>query len=225
MRRKRRICSAPFVNLVTKFGPPDTGTPGAGLSRDPSHSASCQASSSQLQAPVASTTDAPPEYHDYEAAVIRRNGIDIPDLKKVKLEVFACIPLPAEYSMPYPGIIIVHGPAVPPNPEDATSYVELWASFANGHVVPDGFRHLFQAIGMAFHPMPTTPCLGIVWCVKSPGHPLVPSTGMQSLHFWSLSPPLSRPSTSRAEGTAFGGCCLIVNLHDPSTIGVNCEVS
>jgi hypothetical protein len=70
----------------------------------------------------------------------------------VKLEGFACIPLLEEYSMPYPGIVIVHGPAAPPNPKDAMSYVELWAGFANGCVVPDGFRCLFQAIGMAFHP-------------------------------------------------------------------------
>jgi hypothetical protein len=57
--------------------------------------------------------------------------------------------------MPYLGIAIVCGPAVPPNPEDATSYVELWAGFTNGHVVPDGFQCLFQAIGTAFHPSDT----------------------------------------------------------------------
>jgi hypothetical protein len=132
--------------------PRPAGNPGAGPSRNPSHSVSRQASSSRLQAPVVPVTNAPPEYHDYEVAVIRRNGINIPDPKKVKLEGFACIPLPAEYSMPYPGIAIVRGPAAPPNPEDATSYVELWAGFANGRVVPDGFRRLFQAIGTALDP-------------------------------------------------------------------------
>jgi hypothetical protein len=132
--------------------PRPAGTPGAGPSHNPSHSASRQTSSLRLQAPVAPVTNTPPEYHDYEVAVIRRNGINIPDPKKVRLEGFTCIPLPAEYSMPYPGIAIVRGPATPPNPKDATSYVELWAGFANGRVVPDGFRRLFQAIGTAFHP-------------------------------------------------------------------------
>jgi hypothetical protein len=52
--------------------------------------------------------------------------------------------------MPCPGIAIVRGPATPPEPEDATSYMELWAGFATGHMVPNPFRHLFQAIGLAF---------------------------------------------------------------------------
>jgi hypothetical protein len=50
--------------------PRPAGTPGAGLSCNPSHSASRQASSSRLQAPVAPVTNAPPEYHDYKVAVI-----------------------------------------------------------------------------------------------------------------------------------------------------------
>jgi hypothetical protein len=70
----------------------------------------------------------------------------------VKLEGFACIPLLAEYYIPYLGIVIVCGPATPHNPKDATSYVELWTGFANEHVVPDTFQCLFQAIGMAFQP-------------------------------------------------------------------------
>jgi hypothetical protein len=97
------------------------------------------------------TTDTAPKYHDYEVAFNQRNRIDIPD-PKVKLEGFTCIPLPVEYSIPYPGIIIVCGPAMPPNPEDAMSYIELWTSFANGHMVPDPFQGLFQAIGTAFQP-------------------------------------------------------------------------
>jgi hypothetical protein len=73
----------------------------------------------------------------------------------VKLEGFACIPLPVEYSIPYLGIVIVHGPAAPPNAEDTTSYVELWTSFANGHMVSDPFLYLFQAIETAFQPSDT----------------------------------------------------------------------
>jgi hypothetical protein len=140
-------------------------TPGAGPSHDPSCSAPCPAVSSRLQAPVTPTTDADP-YHNYEVNVIQKNGIDVPDPKKVKLEGFACIPLLAEYSMPCLGIAIMHGPATPPNPEDTTSYMELWAGFTTGHMVPDPFRCLFQAIGLVFLPSDARSTMlryGLVW--------------------------------------------------------------
>jgi hypothetical protein len=221
MRQRWRICDALFTNLIMKFGPPDL--------RKPLELAHCTIQATQhctrpqAQAPVAPATNTSPEYHDHEVTIIQRNGVDIPDLKKVKLEGFTCIPLPAEYSIPCQGIVIVHGPAMPPNPEDAMSYVELWTGFANGHMVLDPFQHLFQAIGTAFQP--AVPCLGMAWCAKSPGHMSVPLIRMQSVLSWSLWPPLSRPSTSRVGGTAFGGCCSIVNLHDPPTIEANCKVS
>ena len=46
----------------------------------------------------------------------------------------------------------MRGPAVPPKVEDATSYEQMWAGFARGCTVPDPFRRLFQAIGLAFTP-------------------------------------------------------------------------
>jgi hypothetical protein len=94
----------------------------------------------------------PPGQHDYEVVVIQKNGIDIPDPEKVKWQGFACIPLPTKYMRPHRELAIVRGPATPPKVEDATSYVEMWAGFAQGHTVPDPFRCLFQAIGLAYTP-------------------------------------------------------------------------
>ena len=64
----------------------------------------------------------------------------------------ACIPLPIKYTRPTRELAIVHGPAEPPKVKDTTSYEEMWAGFAQGRTVPDPFRHLFQAIGLAFTP-------------------------------------------------------------------------
>jgi hypothetical protein len=40
-----------------------------------------------------------------------------------------------------------------PKPEDATSYLEMWAGFAVGHMVPDPFQHLFKATGSSYKPL------------------------------------------------------------------------
>jgi hypothetical protein len=111
-------------------------TSGAGPSHNPSHSASHQASSSQLRAPTAPAPDpaspAPDptsNHHDYEVVVIQRFGTHFPDPVMVKWPGFACIPLPDAYTMPHKGLAVVHGPSMPPKPEDAMSYLEMWAGF------------------------------------------------------------------------------------------------
>jgi hypothetical protein len=47
------------------------------------------------------------------------------------------------------GPVTIPGPVTPPKPEDATSYIELWAGFANGRTVPDPF-HRFFLTGVRF---------------------------------------------------------------------------
>jgi hypothetical protein len=39
--------------------------------------------------------------------------------------------------------VTIPGPVSPPKPKDTTSYIELWAGFANGCTVPDPFRRFF----------------------------------------------------------------------------------
>jgi hypothetical protein len=128
-------------------------TSGVGPSRDPSHSASCQASSSQLQAPAAPVPDPASNHHNYEVAVIQRFGTHFPNPAMVKWPGFACIPLPNDYTVPHKGLAIVHGPSVPPKPEDATSYLEMWAGFAIRRTVPDPFRCLFEATRSSYNPL------------------------------------------------------------------------
>jgi hypothetical protein len=138
-------------------------TPGAGPSRAPSHSrprppAPSQsrldtAASSQPRAhvpPVAPSatpippTAATPSHHDYVVDVIQLNGEFFPDPAKTKWPGFACVPLPFGARPPLTGgPATVRGPVTPPKPEDATSYIELWAGFANGRTVPDPFRRFF----------------------------------------------------------------------------------
>ena len=140
-------------------------TPGAGPSRAPSHSrprpsAPSQpradpAASSHLRAqvpPVApTTTPVPPtaaaaNHHDYVVDVVFHNGDYYPDPTKTKWPGFACVPLPFGVRPSLTGgPITVPGPITPPKPEDATSYLELWAGFANGRTVPDPFRRFFNA--------------------------------------------------------------------------------
>jgi hypothetical protein len=126
-------------------------TSGAGPSHDPSHSASRQASSLQLRAPTAPAPD--PASNHYEVAVIQRFGTHFPDPVTVKWPGFACIPLPNDYTVPHKGLAVVRGPSVLPKPEDATSYLEMWAGFAIGHTVPDPFRRLFKATGLLYNPL------------------------------------------------------------------------
>jgi hypothetical protein len=128
-------------------------TSGAGPSRDPSHSASRQASSSQLRAPATSVPNPTSNHHDYEVVVIQRFGTHFPDPATVKWPGFACIPLPNGYSVPHKGLAVVRGPSVPPKPEDATSYLEMWAGFAVGRTVPDPFQRLFKATGSSYNPL------------------------------------------------------------------------
>jgi hypothetical protein len=85
--------------------------------------------------------------------VIQRFGTHFPDPTMVKWPGFACIPLPNAYTMPHKGLAVVRGPSMPPKPEDATSYLEMWAGFAVGHTVPDPFRHLFEATGSLYNPL------------------------------------------------------------------------
>jgi hypothetical protein len=44
---------------------------------------------------------------------------------------------------------------LPPKPEDAMSYLEMWAGFAVRHMVPDPFQHLFEATGLSYNPLDT----------------------------------------------------------------------
>jgi hypothetical protein len=85
--------------------------------------------------------------------VIQRFRTHFPDPATVKWPGFACIPLPNAYTVPHKGLAIVHGPSVPPKPEDATSYLEMWAGFAIGHMVPDPFQRLFEATGSSYNPL------------------------------------------------------------------------
>jgi hypothetical protein len=71
----------------------------------------------------------------------------------VKWPGFACIPLPNAYTVPHKGLAIVFGPSVPPKPEDATSYLEMWAGFAIGRTVPDPFQCLFEATRSSYNPL------------------------------------------------------------------------
>jgi hypothetical protein len=94
-------------------------------------------------------------HHDYEVTVIQRFGTHFPDPTTVKWPGFACIPLPNDYTVPHKGLAIVRGPSVPPKPEDATSYLEMWAGFAVRHTVPDPFQHLFEATRSLYNPLDT----------------------------------------------------------------------
>jgi hypothetical protein len=134
--------------------PRPEATSGAGPSRSQDRPGPHQASSSRPRNPTAPVPvpDPAPSHRDYEIRVIRKGGHEYPDPKTTKWEGFSCIPLPTGFSMPQRGIAVVRGPNTPPNPEDATSYLELWAGFATGRTVPDPFRRLFQAIGSAYHP-------------------------------------------------------------------------
>jgi hypothetical protein len=148
-----------------KRPPRPTQTPGAGSSRDHSRSARSQASSAPRRGAITTATgvtttppqpptsipDATPHHHDYEVATIRKGGHELTDPAKTKHHGFACIPLPEGWTSPYKGLVIVRGPATPPAPEDAMSYLELWAGLATGRTVPDPFRRLFDAIGTAYH--------------------------------------------------------------------------
>jgi hypothetical protein len=71
----------------------------------------------------------------------------------VKWPGFACIPLPNAYTVPHKGLAIVCGPSVLPKPEDATSYLEMWAGFAIGRTVPDPFQCLFEATRSSYNPL------------------------------------------------------------------------
>jgi len=145
---------------------PDTSTPGAGpsRSRDPTSRRSSPGPSRARRRQSRGEPPPPPtgahhelsgdtlsDARNYEVSVIKKGGDILADPSKVKWPGFACIPLP-EWRQSHPGTVIVRGPTTPPNPEDATSYLELWAGFALGRTVPDPIRRLFQAIGLAFHP-------------------------------------------------------------------------
>jgi hypothetical protein len=107
-------------------------TSGAGPSCDPSHSALCQASSSQLRAPTVPAPDPASNHHNYEVAVIQRFRTSFPNPVTVKWPGFACIPLPNANTMPHKGLAVMHGPSMPPKPEDTMSYLEMWAGFTVG---------------------------------------------------------------------------------------------
>jgi hypothetical protein len=74
-------------------------------------------------------------------------------LATVKWPGFACIPLPNVYAMPHKGLAIICGPSALPKPEDTTSYLEMWAGFAIGHMVPNLFQHLFEATRSLYDPL------------------------------------------------------------------------
>jgi hypothetical protein len=76
--------------------------------------------------------------------IIEFNGKFFPDPMKTKWPGFACVPLPFGARPPLTGgPVTIPGPVTLPKPEDATSYIELWAGFANGRTVPDPFRRFF----------------------------------------------------------------------------------
>jgi len=136
--------------------PRPEATSGAGPSRSRDHSAPSQAPSSRPRAPAAPAAPAAnpaPGPRDYELAVTRRGGYEYPDPTTTKWAGFASIPLPVGASFPRKGLAVVRGPSAPPNPEDATSYTDLWAGFANGRTVPDPFPRLFHAIGTGYSPL------------------------------------------------------------------------
>ena len=146
-----------------------TETPGAGPSRAPSRSAPRPAISSQPRAqappvaplvpvapsasvapaatvaPISTDATAAPDHHDYELAIIIRDHDNFPDPANTKFPGFACIPLPFGYKYMGPNLVSIRGPARPPRLEDASSYLEMWAAFANGRTVPDPFRRFFNA--------------------------------------------------------------------------------
>jgi hypothetical protein len=92
-------------------------------------------------------------HHNYEVAVIQRFGTHFPDPATVKWPGFACIPLPNAYTVPHKGLAVVRGPSVLPKPEEAMSYLEMWAGFAVRCTVPDPFRCLFEATGSSYNPL------------------------------------------------------------------------
>ena len=80
--------------------------------------------------------------------VVRTIGDDYnwadPDCANIPLS--ACIPLPAAVA---PGqehhTAVIRMPNVIPPPEEATSYLELWAGFNSGRALPDALIRIFQA--------------------------------------------------------------------------------
>ena len=132
-------------------------TPGAGPSREARRPASRPApdhtsAATRTSAPRVTVPTPSSDVRSYDVAVITTRTFTVPDPERTKWPGFACIPLPRGWRSYTPGIVTISGPAAPPNPEDATSYLDLWAGFANGRTVPDPFRRLFQAIGIEFHP-------------------------------------------------------------------------
>jgi hypothetical protein len=139
-----------------------TETPGAGPSRAPSRSAPRPVTSSQPRAqappvapsapiapaatvaPVSTDATAAPDHHDYELAIIIRKHDNFPDPANTKWPGFACIPLPYGYKFVGPNLVSIRGPARPPRLEDTSSYLKMWAAFANGRTVPDPFRCFFN---------------------------------------------------------------------------------
>jgi hypothetical protein len=63
---------------------------------------------------------------------------------KTKWPGFTCIPLPFGACPPLTGgPVTIPGLVTPPKPEDATSYIELWAGFVKGRTVPNPFHRFF----------------------------------------------------------------------------------
>jgi hypothetical protein len=106
-----------------------------------------------MLAPSTTTpTTNPSGLPDYDIPVISSHRILIPNPNQALYLGLAFIPLPPSFKMATNNIIVMHGPAFPLPPEDAMSYLNLWALFANGHLLPDPFCCLFQALGIMFHP-------------------------------------------------------------------------
>ena len=67
-----------------------------------------------------------------------------PDSAPIPLS--ACIPLPTSA---VPGQVhhmaVISMPPVTPPPEEATSYLKLWAGFVTGRALPDALIRIFQA--------------------------------------------------------------------------------
>jgi hypothetical protein len=133
-------------------GPPETSTPGAGPSRARGPKGSGEPRPSRGAANPVTPHTIPPT-RTYTIPVVKKSGEYHTDPKQVKWEGLAHIPLPIEASPGKGNTVEVCGPAKPPKAEEANSYLELWAAFANGVSVPEVFTRLHTAYGYA---TPTT---------------------------------------------------------------------
>jgi hypothetical protein len=126
-------------------------THGAGPSRTHSAVASRRPSpgpsSRRRSPPVADSTEPVPE-PSTNNRVVRTigDGYSWADPDSAPIPLSACIPLPTSA---VPGqerhTAVISMPPVTPPPEEATSYLELWAGFVTGRALPDALIRIFQA--------------------------------------------------------------------------------